>query len=485
MRTSIDVALTDTNDAITADPPTQLEHGDDAADDPARASPALAAGGVSHGGPSSGAKMAIGVAALPLVAMSAVLMVIGGARRERLTVLERVRRRRAPAQTIGSVTLDAEQMGNAQTIVVRRPPGGTCPCFAAVVAVDTAYTESSAAQLQHRRPTTTPRGCSSSAISIYTKAVADDPVKATNAFLDRLVKVADWQTNPVGVDAQTVQLSGHPERYQPNAALAQQIVGQLWGSAAATSTTDSAAGGGSATSTRTFFTDVLTKLEAADLGRQPERPVRGRAARRPERPLQPAQLGDHRAGQHVVQQRRRAALPLLRRRGRRHRHPAAGRALERRASSAGRRTRAPPRCSPRSAPPTPGTRTSTGPTARPGRRRRAQRRTDRRQRADLPGRRGAVTGGTPAGTSSARPATTSPAPRPSRPGSSSPASAKGNRAVQYALDAARQALRVRRRRPERLRLLRVDDGRLGRRRRRAAALRPAHKPTRARPSRPT
>jgi peptidoglycan DL-endopeptidase CwlO len=70
-------------------------------------------------------------------------------------------------------------------------------------------------------------------ISIYTKQVADDPVKATNAFLDRLVKIANWQTNTVGVDAQTVQISRYPERYQPNALLAQQIVGQFWPAAAA------------------------------------------------------------------------------------------------------------------------------------------------------------------------------------------------------------------------------------------------------------
>ena len=148
--------------------------------------------------------------------------------RERLAVVERVRRRRAPAQTIASVKLDAEQMGNAQTIV-SVAAGRHLPAFAAVVAVATAYTEVDPAQLQPPQTDHDSEGLFQQRISIYTKPVADDPVKATNAFLDRLVQGPDWQTNPVGVDAQTVQVSQHPERYQPNAALAQQIVGQLWG----------------------------------------------------------------------------------------------------------------------------------------------------------------------------------------------------------------------------------------------------------------
>lgn len=41
------------------------------------------------------------------------------------------------------------------------------------------------------------------------------------------MNLSSWQTNPVGVDAQTVQDSARPQRYQPYLALAQQIVGQF------------------------------------------------------------------------------------------------------------------------------------------------------------------------------------------------------------------------------------------------------------------
>lgn len=135
------------------------------------------------------------------------------------------------AQTITGVRLDAEQMGNAHTIVTVTADRHL-PVYAAVVAVTTSYTEASlhnsAVQTDHDS-----EGLFQQRVSIYTKAVADDPVKSTNAFLDRLVGVPNWQTNPVGVDAQTVQISKFPERYQPNVALAEQIVSQFWATAAA------------------------------------------------------------------------------------------------------------------------------------------------------------------------------------------------------------------------------------------------------------
>jgi peptidoglycan DL-endopeptidase CwlO len=179
---------------------------------------------------SGGAKVAIGVAALPLIAMSSVLMVMAGGGAN-ASPSSSVCGGGGTAQTIGNVKLDAEQMGNAQTIV-SVAAGRHLPSFAAVVAVATSYTEVSL----HNQLTETDHdseGLFQQRISVYTKPVADDPVKATNAFLDRLVKVTNWQTNPVGVDAQTVQISEHPERYRPNAAFAQQIVGQFWPTAAA------------------------------------------------------------------------------------------------------------------------------------------------------------------------------------------------------------------------------------------------------------
>lgn len=135
------------------------------------------------------------------------------------------------AQTIAGVRLDAEQMGNAHTIVTVTADRHL-PVYAAVVAVTTSYTEArlhnSSVQTDHDS-----QGLFQQRVSIYTAAVADDPVKSTNAFLDRLIGVRNWQTNPVGVDAQTVQISKFPERYQPHVALAEQVVSQFWATAAA------------------------------------------------------------------------------------------------------------------------------------------------------------------------------------------------------------------------------------------------------------
>ena len=135
------------------------------------------------------------------------------------------------AQTIAGTRLDAEQLGNAHTIVTVTA-NRHLPVYAAVVAVTTAYTESSL----HNTTTHTDHdseGLYQQRISVYTKPVADNPVKATNAFLDRLTQVPNWQTTPVGVDAQQVQHSHHRERYQPNVALAERIAGQYWPTAAA------------------------------------------------------------------------------------------------------------------------------------------------------------------------------------------------------------------------------------------------------------
>jgi NlpC/P60 family protein len=135
------------------------------------------------------------------------------------------------AQTIAGTRLDAEQLGSAHTIVIATATRHL-PIYAAIVAVTTAYTESSL----HNTTTHSDHdseGLYQQRISVYTKPIADDPVKATNAFLDRLVHLPNWQTTPVGVDAQQIQASQHPERYQPNVALAERIVGQYWPTAAA------------------------------------------------------------------------------------------------------------------------------------------------------------------------------------------------------------------------------------------------------------
>ena len=158
VRTSIDVALTDTNDAITRP---ELEHGDARCVESGSDESGARGAPRSHGRPGerrreAGDRRRRAAAGRDVRGADG----HGRRRRERLTDLERVRRRR-DGQTIGSVSLDAEQMGNAQTIVAVAA-GRHLPVLAAVVAVATAYTESRLHN-QPPRPTTTPRDCSSSA----------------------------------------------------------------------------------------------------------------------------------------------------------------------------------------------------------------------------------------------------------------------------------------------------------------------------------
>jgi len=171
----------------------------------------------------------IAVAMLPVLAMAAVLMAVAGAGAS-ASLGSSVCGGGGTAQTVGNVNLDAEQMGNGQSIV-SVVAGRHLPVFAAVVTEATAYTESklhnSSVQSDHDSA-----GLLQQRVSIYTEAVAMDPVKAINAFLDRLVKVANWQSNAVGVDAQAVQISKFPGRYQLSAALALQLVGEFWSAAA-------------------------------------------------------------------------------------------------------------------------------------------------------------------------------------------------------------------------------------------------------------
>jgi cell wall-associated NlpC family hydrolase len=211
--------------------------------------------------PVSGGKTALAALAVPLLAMSTIVLILGGAgaNASPSTLCAGA----GTGQTVAGVSLDAEQMGNAQTIV-SVTAGRELPALAAVIAVDTAYTEStlhnSSSQTDHDS-----EGLFQQRVSIYSAQVADDPVNATNAFLDNLIQVPDWQTTAIGVDAQDVQHSAHPERYQPNAGLAQQVVGQLWPTASAaaggpdpTTATSSSTG---STTTQAFFTDVLQALQ--------------------------------------------------------------------------------------------------------------------------------------------------------------------------------------------------------------------------------
>jgi cell wall-associated NlpC family hydrolase len=135
------------------------------------------------------------------------------------------------AQTVSGVSLSVEQMGNAQTIVTT-VASMHAPAYAATVALATAYQESklinSAAQLDHDS-----EGLFQQRVSIYTAHVAIDPVKATEAFVTRLLGVPNWQTIPLTQAAQTVQLSAFPNAYTGWQPLADTLTGQLWPAAAA------------------------------------------------------------------------------------------------------------------------------------------------------------------------------------------------------------------------------------------------------------
>ena len=185
-------------------------------------------GGSGSSGAGGGSGLLIAIACTPLLAAIAVLLFIGGASPSSAAVPAGCAGA-GTAQTIGNVKLDANQMANAQT-VVSVVAGRRLPVQAAIIAVTTAYSEStlvnSSAETDHDS-----EGLFQQRISIYTKAVGDDPQKATNAFLDRLVNVPDWQTIPVGDAAQAVQISQPgADVYTPNEPLAAAIrgLGQLW-----------------------------------------------------------------------------------------------------------------------------------------------------------------------------------------------------------------------------------------------------------------
>lgn len=142
------------------------------------------------------------------------------------------------AQTVASIQLTAAQLGNAQTIVTTaaayRAAGAPLPAYAATVALATSYQESkfvnSTSQVDHDS-----EGLFQQRVSIYTAAVAANPVKSTQAFLVRLVKVANWQTIALTDAAADVQIPAAAYRglyaqWQP---LAAALTSQLWPAARA------------------------------------------------------------------------------------------------------------------------------------------------------------------------------------------------------------------------------------------------------------
>jgi cell wall-associated NlpC family hydrolase len=145
------------------------------------------------------------------------------------------------AQSVGDVRLDAEQMGNAQTVVSVTAQRGL-PSQAATVALATVAQES----MFHNHlvfKNTDSLGLFQQRVQFYTAPVAANPARATNAFLDALVKISRWATLPLTEAAATVQrprqdLRGAYTKWQP---LAAALTAQLWPRTAATTSTTAAA----------------------------------------------------------------------------------------------------------------------------------------------------------------------------------------------------------------------------------------------------
>jgi len=139
------------------------------------------------------------------------------------------------AQTVADQSLDAEQLANAAT-VVQVVQGRGLPAYAATVALATAYQESKLHNITQAVDHDS-LGLFQQRAMYYTAAVAADPVKATNAFLDLLVQQPNWQTRRLTDVAADVQKPYEPYRglyaqWQP---LAAQLTTQLWTAATATS----------------------------------------------------------------------------------------------------------------------------------------------------------------------------------------------------------------------------------------------------------
>jgi len=150
------------------------------------------------------------------------------------------------ATSFGAVTLDAEQMSNAGTVVrtTAAYAGGALPAYAAVVALAAAETESGLRNL--------PGGDRDSAglfqirTGLHGADVATDPVKSTLWFLDALVRVPDWQTIPLTEAAADVERPAlaYRGRYAGAQALGTAVVAQLWPTARSSARATGGAGAG-------------------------------------------------------------------------------------------------------------------------------------------------------------------------------------------------------------------------------------------------
>ena len=136
--------------------------------------------------------------------------------------------------TVGgaSAELSPEQMSNAATIAgiaVRRG----LPARAVTIAIATALQESKLVNVKYGDRDSLGLFQQRPSQGWGTDAQVLDPIYATNAFYDALVKVRDYRDRPVTDVAQAVQRSGFPQAYAQHEAQARVLASALTGNSPA------------------------------------------------------------------------------------------------------------------------------------------------------------------------------------------------------------------------------------------------------------
>jgi murein DD-endopeptidase MepM/ murein hydrolase activator NlpD len=190
---------------------------------------------------------------LPLLAVSTVLLLLGGAATGD-TRPDSTCGAGGTGVTVAGIALDAVQMGHAQTIAGVATARGLPP-YATTVALATAWQESRLRMLANdgSSPELTAEQAAVTATSLThphdglgsdhdsvntfqqrwiagwgTVAQLMDPVYAAEAFYTRLVDVPNWETIPLTQAAQAVQISAAGGAYARWEPLARQLTAMLW-----------------------------------------------------------------------------------------------------------------------------------------------------------------------------------------------------------------------------------------------------------------
>jgi murein DD-endopeptidase MepM/ murein hydrolase activator NlpD len=190
---------------------------------------------------------------LPLLAVSAVLLLLGGAASID-TPPDTACGAGGTGVTVAGIALDAVQMGHARTIADVAAARGLPP-YATTVALATAWQESRLRMLANdgSSPELTAEQAAVTATSLThphdglgsdhdsvntfqqrwiagwgTVAQLMDPVYAAEAFYTRLVDVPNWETIPLTQAAQAVQISAAGGAYARWEPLARQLTAMLW-----------------------------------------------------------------------------------------------------------------------------------------------------------------------------------------------------------------------------------------------------------------